>query len=84
MSNMTPAEHAALTSTFLDANEIAILTGRKFKSLQIDALRKMGIPFFVNATGHAIVARAAIEGGRSAPAAAPKAAWVPRVLNKGG
>lgn len=55
-------------STFLEQAEIATLTGRKFKSRQIDPLRRMAIPFFVNATGHPVVARAAIYGaGRPRP-----------------
>lgn len=34
---------------FLTEDEVAILTGRKIKKLQVEALRKMGVPFFVNA-----------------------------------
>lgn len=48
-------------STFLDADEVAILTGRKMKTRQIEALRKMAIPFFVNALGYAVVARSAVD-----------------------
>jgi hypothetical protein len=66
-------------STFLDQAEIATLTGRKFKSRQIDTLRRMAIPFFVNATGHPVVARAAIHGP-GAVEAEQKKAWVPKVL----
>jgi hypothetical protein len=66
-------------STFLQPAEIATLTGRKFKSRQIDTLRRMAIPFFVNATGHPVVARAAIDGTK-APAAEQKKLWVPKVL----
>lgn len=66
-------------NTFLDPAEIATLTGRKFKSRQIDTLRRMAIPFFVNATGHPVVARAAIQGTREAEAEQKKA-WVPKVL----
>lgn len=65
--------------TFLEPAEIATLTGRKFKSRQIDTLRRMAIPFFINATGHPVVARAAIDGTR-APAAEPKKPWVPKAL----
>lgn len=61
---------------FLDPDEVAMLTGRKFKGHQIDALRKMGIPFFVNAAGRAIVTRVAVEG-RLAPIPAARTAWVP-------
>jgi hypothetical protein len=66
-------------STFLDQSEIATLTGRKFKSRQIDTLRRMAIPFFVNATGHPVVARAAIHGLREVEVEQKKA-WVPKVL----
>lgn len=64
---------------FLEPAEISTLTGRKFKSLQIDALRRMGIPFFVNATGHPVVARAAIDGTKGV-ATELKKAWAPKVL----
>ncbi|MDE3023140.1 MAG: DUF4224 domain-containing protein [Pseudomonadota bacterium] len=47
---------------FLTADEITILTGRRRKSCQIDALRKMGIPFRINMSGHPVVARSVIEG----------------------
>lgn len=68
---------------FLTAEELRVLTGRTFKRLQIEALRKMGIPFFVNAMGRAIVARTAIEGnGKAASATPPKQGWMPRVLSK--
>jgi hypothetical protein len=65
-------------STFLEQAEIATLTGRKFKSRQIDPLRRMAIPFFVNATGHPVVARGDL---RCRPAEAEqKKDWVPKVL----
>ena len=70
-------------STFLTPEEIAVLSGRKSKSRQIEALRAMGIPFFVNGIGHAIVARSAVEGGKVSAAPAPKPKWVPKVLQKG-
>ena len=54
-------------SVFLEAADLALLTGRKVKSKQIDALRKMGIAFFVNACGMPIVPLAAIEGRKVAP-----------------
>lgn len=66
-------------NTFLDPAELTTLTGRKFKSRQIDALRQMGIPFFVNATEHPVVTRAAIDGQRK-PVAEQKKTWVPKVL----
>jgi hypothetical protein len=69
-----------MSATFLDEAELAELTGRKMKGYQIDALRHMGIPFYVNATGHAVVTRSAIEGRKEEPV---KAKWVPRVLRTG-
>ena len=71
-----------MTHMFLTKDELATLTGRKLKSYQIEALRKMGIPFFVNAIGHPIVARTAIEGGSKAPATPPKKTWEPRVFRE--
>lgn len=67
-------------SAFLSAPDVAVLTGRKIKSRQIDALRKMGLPFFVNAAGSAVVARSAVDSQLSVAAAPVKAPWVPRVL----
>jgi hypothetical protein len=64
---------------FLEPVEISTLTGRKLKRLQIEALRKMGIPFFINAIGHPVVARAAVDGTRG-PAPEPRKAWSPKVL----
>lgn len=49
-------------NTFLAEDDLAILTGRKVKSKQIEALRKMGLPFWINAVGKPVVATAAIEG----------------------
>jgi hypothetical protein len=66
-----------MSATFLDENEISELTGRKMKSLQIDALRRMGIPFYVNATGHPVVTRSTIEGKKEEQ---PAKRWIPKVL----
>jgi hypothetical protein len=54
-------------STFLSCNDLCELTGRKVKSKQIEALRKMGVAFFVNACGKPVVAVAAVEGRKVAP-----------------
>lgn len=69
-------------STFLDDAEVIALTGRAQKKKQIEQLRTMGLPFFINAVGRALVARAAVEG-KTAPAALPKPAWVPPGLRQG-
>lgn len=66
-------------ATFLEPEELHTLTGRAQKSRQIKALRDMGVPFFVNAIGLPVVARAAVEG-RAIAAAEPKKAWAPKVL----
>lgn len=63
---------------FLERDELVTLTGRKTKGLQIDALRRMGIAFYVNAIGHPVVTRAALEGSKTIEL--PKPAWSPRVL----
>lgn len=70
-----------MSMTFLDNEEIRELTGRAHKELQIKALSKMGVPYYVNAVGRAVVARSAIEGRTAAPPA--KKPWVPRVLKTG-
>lgn len=70
-----------MSTTFLDAEEMRELTGRVHKDLQIKALAKMGVPYYVNAVGRAVVARSAIEGRVAAPPA--KKAWAPRVLKSG-
>ena len=49
-------------SMFLNPDELAMLTGRRIKSKQIDALRKMDLPFRVNACGKPVVTVAAVEG----------------------
>lgn len=60
---------------FLTKDEIATLTARKIKSLQIEQLRKMGIPFWVNAVGRPVVARAVIEGCGDVKTVEKKAKW---------
>jgi hypothetical protein len=69
----------ASSNFFLTRHEIATLTGRKLKSKQIEGLRTMGIPFFVNATGHPVVACAAIDGNPKRTEKR-KEFWVPKVL----
>lgn len=65
-----------MSDMFLTKDEIAALTGRKIKSKQIEALRRMGLPFWVNANNAPVVARAAIEGRREAEDAS-KSTWKP-------
>ena len=63
---------------FLEDDELAQLTGYKFKSKQIEWLRAAAIPFRVSATGHPVVTRGAIEGRKDEPA--PPQRWEPRVV----
>ena len=60
---------------FLDDEELYILTGYRYHRLQIEQLRRMGVPFRVNAHGRPAVAKAVIEGGK-APLDQPKK-WSP-------
>ena len=64
---------------FLETAELRMLTGRSFKNQQIDALRAMGIPFYVNATGRPVVVRSVLEGKpvREIP---KLSTWSPRVF----
>lgn len=66
--------------TFLDADELATLTGRKRASAQIDALRRMGIPYWINAACRPVVARAAVEGHRATQMGLA-ANWAPAVVD---
>ena len=66
-------------SIFLDPSDVAILTGKKSKAGQVDALRHMGIAFYVNPSGRPVVPRSSIEGKEIADK--PKPAWEPLVLN---
>lgn len=66
-------------STFLSADELVALTGRKRKGHQIEALRQQGIPFYVNAVGRPVVVRTVLTG--AAPAAQDRPEWRPRVLS---
>jgi hypothetical protein len=63
--NATEARRGAEPqSTFLTMEAVAMLTGRRRKSKQVEALRMMGLPFWVNPIGQPIVTVAAVEGRR--------------------
>jgi hypothetical protein len=66
-----------MTDTFLSPHELVVLTGRKVKSKQVETLRRMGLPFFVNACGRPVVTRSAIEGGKDVQL---RSGWSPSVL----
>jgi hypothetical protein len=63
---------------FLKDDELKKLTGRSFKSKQIQWIRAEGIPFRVSATGHPVVVRFALEGKAVIPEQQPR--WVPNFL----
>ena len=54
-----------METLFLTHDEVAELTGRRRKSLQIAQLRRMCVIFRVNACGQPVIARSAIEYGHS-------------------
>lgn len=67
-------------SMFLSTQDLSELTGRKTKSKQIEALRKMGLPFWINAIGKPVVASTALSGTRDAP---DEKTWAPQRKNRG-
>lgn len=67
-------------SMFLDDADLVRFTGWKTKKKQIEALRRMGVAFFINGTGHPIVAKSVVDGSKSA--LPEKDRWIPRVLRK--
>lgn len=66
---------------FLNHDEIAMLTGRKIKRLQIQQLLKMNIPHFVNACGFPVVPKSVIEGSKQQ--AQNETTWIPAPLRHG-
>lgn len=77
-----PMEECCDMSIFLDQVDVALLTGKKTKSGQIARLRSMGLLFYVNATGHAVVPRSSVEKMHNEPNAIDQQ-WIPRVLSNG-
>lgn len=71
--NMTLSKNEFL---FLHANEIECLAGKKNKKTQIEALRRMGIHFFVNGIGAPVVPRPQFFGQKTEV----QTTWKPRVL----
>jgi hypothetical protein len=51
-----------MSTTFLTREEIKELTAAHWKKHQIETLRAQRIPFFINAAGWPVVARAAVQG----------------------
>ena len=52
---------------FLSDAELRELTSFAQKAKQVAELRRLGIAFWLNASGRPIVARATIEGGKATP-----------------
>lgn len=67
------------TDIFLDETQLIRFTGRKAKSRQIEWLRSEGVTFRVNATGHPVVTRTAVEGRRH-EVQTDNTGWTPNVL----
>lgn len=63
-----------MPNMFLTQDELVALTGRRIKSKQIEMLRRMALPFWVNACGKPVVPVTAIEGEKQ-PATKPT--WQP-------
>lgn len=77
-----------MSELFLEPDEIVKLTGirggyrgKTREQRQIVQLRAQKVPFYVNAAGRPIVARAVIEGGKAEPRAV--ASWEPGVMAHG-
>ncbi len=70
-------------SIFLEQSDVAILTGKKLKSQQIDVLRKMGIAFYVNASGRPVVPISAVSRENKSIEQQDKP-WVPSVIRNYG
>lgn len=72
------------SNTFLSEEDLRALTGRKQPRRQVEALRTMAVPFYVNAIGHPVVARSTIEGRPgSAAEHKPIKGWSPNALKAG-
>lgn len=65
---------------FLDADELRTLTGFSHKARQVEQLRRMGVPFYVNARGAPVVACSVVQGGSKAEAKPPPKRVVPRLF----
>lgn len=66
--------------TFLTTDAVIKLTGRRRKTKQIEALRTMGLPFWINAIGEPVVTIAAVEGRKEGPR---EKAWIMPRRNDG-
>lgn len=72
-----------MSEIFLTPEDVAFMTGRKTASKQIEVLRQMGIPFFVNAAGRPIITKQSIGVGLPTQAAPTiTRGWKSRVLKE--
>lgn len=77
-----------MSDTFLTEKEVAELSGvragrqgKTREALQVEWLRTAGIPFWTNARGRPIIARASIEGRGPAKAEPERKKWQPPTLS---
>lgn len=68
-----------MSELFLTKEQIAELTGRKVKKLQLEQLKRMHVPFRVNASGAPVVCRSAVESSDSEKIASNDE-WKPSIL----
>lgn len=67
---------------FLTPGQLRTLTGFAHKARQVQQLRAMGVPFYVNRRGVPVVACSVVDGHTStAPSAKAAPAWSPAVLS---
>lgn len=67
-----------MAAVFLDSGDLVLYTGRKQKKKQIEVLKKMAVPFTVNACGKPVVAVATVEGRKPGAQAKPADKWEPK------
>lgn len=72
-----------MSDLFLTREEVKELTGRVLRSKQVDHLRAIGIPFFLNAAGWPMVTRSVIDPSiRYHPTPETTHTWQPAALRK--
>lgn len=62
---------------FLDDDQLKHLTGYAQKAKQVAQLRRMGVPFFVNAAGKPVVAESAVQGTKPQETIQTQVSWEP-------
>jgi hypothetical protein len=69
-------------SLFLTAEELRELTGFALKSRQMEQLRSMGIPFFINGCDRPVVTRFSIVGETNQKPLPQKIEWKPAMMQQ--